>query len=331
MVFGARLQATNVTQRIDLSRAAFLATLPAGALAAAAAPALGQTAAPMQTVRIGATANDTYAEAYYAQDKGFFTAAGLNAPITTFTNGAAVSSAVASGALDMGVTNPVQLANAVSHGIPFVYFIGGAYYSSSAPTTVLCVAAKGPIRTPKDFEGQTIAVSALKDLTDLAKMVYLEKAGVNADAVKTIELPFAEMGPALERGTVAGAVISEPSLTNAVQAGQARVFAKVFDALAPRFLISGWFTTKDWYAKNTVLAKKVAATFYQTARWANANQDDSGKILMNYSKVNPALLAKMTRAIYAETLTPALIDPLLQISFKAKLTDRLITGAELIA
>ncbi len=317
-----------MTQRFDVSRAGFLATLPLLPALATTGRASAQSA---PTVRIGATANDTYAQAYYAQDKGFFTAAGLNAPITTFANGAAVSAGVAGGALDMGVTNPVQLANAVSHGIPFVYFIGGAYYSTSSPTTVLCVAKDSKIKTAKDFEGQTIAISALKDLTDLSKTVWLEKNGANPDLVKTIEIPFAEMGPALERGTVAGAVISEPSLTNSIENGQARVFGKVFDAIAPRFLISGWFTTKDWYAKNTALAKRVAAVYYQTARWANANKDESGKILMAYSKVSPATIAKMTRCVYADTITPSLLDPMLQIAYKAKLTDRLIPGTEIIA
>jgi NitT/TauT family transport system substrate-binding protein len=316
-----------VTQRSTFPRSAFLAALPLLPALVATRPALAQAA----TVRIGATANDTYAEAYYAQDKGFFTSAGLTVELTTFTNGAAVSAAVAAGALDVGISNPVQIANAVAHGIPFVFFAGGALYSTAAPTTVLCVAADGKIRTAKDFVGQTIAISALKDITDLAKTEYLLKNGVDPDAVRSIELPFAEMGPALARGTVAGAVISEPSLTNAIESGSARAFAKVFDAFAPRFLISGWFTTKDWYAKNTPLAKRVAATLYQTARWANANASESAKLLAAHSKVNAETAAKMTRCVYAETITPALIDPLLAVSYQAKLTDRLISGAELIA
>jgi NitT/TauT family transport system substrate-binding protein len=308
------------------SRSAFLATLPLLPVLASPGRALAQN----PTVRIGATANDTYAEAYYAQDKGFFSSAGLTVELTTFTNGAAVSAAVAAGALDAGISNPVQIANAVAHGIPFVFFAGGALYSTAAPTTVLCVANDGKIRTPKDFAGQTIAISALKDITDLAKTVYLRKNGVDPETVRSIELPFAEMGPALERGTVAGAVISEPSLTNAVESDGARVFAKVFDAFAPRFLISGWFTTKDWYAKNAPLAKRVQATLYATARWANANQAESAKLLAAHSRVNAETAAKMTRCIYADTITPALIDPLLTVSYQAKLTDRLVTGAELI-
>ena len=309
-----------------LSRSAFLATVPALA-AAAALPAAAQGT----PLRVGATANDTYAEAYYAQDMSFFTKAGLAVEITTFTNGAAVSAAVASGALDIGISNPVQLANAVSHGIPFVFIAGAGQYNTAAPTTVLCVAKDSPIKSAKDFAGQTIAVSALKDITDLGRMAYLEQNGVDASTVKTIELPFAQMGPALARGAVAGAVISEPSLSAGVGGGETRVFAKVFDAIGPRFLISGWFTTRDWYDKNAALAKRYVTAIYQTAKWANANHEQSGAILAKYSKINPDTARTMTRSTYAETLNAALIDPMLQLTFKAKITDRLITAAQMIA
>jgi len=316
----------------QISRPLFLATLPllgaAAALPAAALPAAAQAPTPL---RVGATANDTYAEAYYAADMGFFTRAGLDVTITTFTNGAAVSSAVASGALDVGISNPVQLGNAISHGIPFVFVAGAGAYSTTLPTTVLCVAKDSTIRTPKDFAGQTIAVSALKDLTDLARQEYLTKNGVDPASVNAIELPFAEMGPALARGTVAGAVISEPSLSASVLSGQTRVFAKVFDAVAPHFLISVWFGTRDWYAQNTATAKRYAAVMYQTAAWANANREQSGAILQKYSKISPETTRQMARSSYALSLDPQLIDPVFALAYKAKLTDHLLTAAAVSA
>ena len=303
-----------------ISRSLFLAAVPALG-AAAALPAWAQ--AP--TLKIGATANDTFAQAYYAQDMGFFTKAGLNVEILTFTNGASVSTAVASGAADIGVSNPVGLANAVSHGIPFVLIAGGGLYNTAAPTTVLCVGKDSAIKTPKDFVGQTIAVSALKDLTDLARSEYLAKNGVDPASVKAIELPFSEMGAACERGTVAGAIISEPSLSASLGKGQTRVFAKVFDDLAPHFLISTWFSTRDWYTKNPSLAKRYATVMADTATWANANHDQSAAILARYSKITLATMHAMTRATYATSLNPQYIDPLLQLSAKAKLTDKLVT------
>jgi NitT/TauT family transport system substrate-binding protein len=313
----------------SLSRSLFLGTIPMLG-AAATMPLMAQTPAPI-TLRVGATANDTYAEAYYAQDMGFFTRAGLNVEITTFTNGAAVSQAIASGALDIGISNPVQLGNAISHGIPFVFLAGAGAYSTTLPTTVLCVAKDGPIHTAKDFAGQTIAVSALKDLTDLGRQVYLEKNGVDASAVKTIELPFAEMGPALARGAVQGAIISEPSLSASVGSGQTRVFAKVFDEIAPHFLISVWFTTRDWFTKNTAAAKRYASVIYQTANWANANHEQSGAILGKYSKISAETMRQMARSSYAVTLNPQLIDPLFVLAYKAKITDKLLTASSMIA
>jgi NitT/TauT family transport system substrate-binding protein len=194
----------------------------------------------------------------------------------------------------------------------------------------LCVAKDAPIRTPKEFANQTIAVSALKDITDLGLVVYLEKNGVDSASVKTIEMPFAEMGAALARGAVAGAVISEPSLTAAVASDKARIFAKVFDSIAPHFLISGWFTTKDWYARNTPLAKRFVAAMYQTAAWANANHEQSGQILAKYSKIDAETARQMTRATYAVTLNPQLIDPMLQLAMKAKITDGLVTASSMM-
>lgn len=312
---------------MSLSRSAFLATLP---LAAAARPALAQSETPL---RIGATANDTYAEAYYAQDMGFFSKAGLPVTLTTFPNGGAIASAIASGALDVGIGNPVQLANGVAHGIPFVYFAGGGLYDTTAPTTAICVAKDSPIRDARDLEGKTVANPTIKDLTYVATVAFLQQGGADVSKVKMVELTFSEMGPALARGTVAAAIISEPSLTVALQSGAARIFGKVFDVIAPRFLIGGWYTTKDWYARNTALAKRFAGVMYATARWANqpANRTRSAQILAKYSKIDPAIAAKMTRCTFAESLTPAIVDPPLELAAKAKITDRLVTATELIA
>jgi NitT/TauT family transport system substrate-binding protein len=312
---------------MHLNRSTFLATLPMMALTSTVARA--QT--PLQTLRVGATANDTYAEAYYAQDMGFFTKAGLAVELTTFPNGAAISAGVASGALDIGVSNPVQLANAVVHNVPLAFIAGGALNSTAAPTALLCVAANSTIKDAHDLIGKTIAISALKDSTYLAASLYLAKNGIDPSSVHLIELPFSEMGPALQRGTVQAAVISEPSTTRAVIAGEARVFTKIFDSIASSFLISGWFTTSDWYKKNTALAKRYAATIYDTARWANAHHDLSGAILQKYAHLDAETTRRMPRCTYTTSLDPQQIDPLLALCAQAKITDRLVTAGEMIA
>jgi NitT/TauT family transport system substrate-binding protein len=310
------------------TRSTFVTALPMMLLAARAAGA--QNVPALQTLRIGATANDTYGEAYYAQDMGFFNRAGIAAQVTTFPNGAAISAGVASGALDAGVTNPVQLANAVVHGVPLAYVAAGALNSTAAPTAQLMVAANSPIKAPKDLAGKTIAISALKDSTYLAASLWAAKNGLDGQ-LKLIELPFAEMGPALARGTVQAAVISEPSATRAIIAGEARVFTKIFDSIASSFLISGWFTTIDWAKNNTALVKTFASVMYDTARWANTHHEQSGAILQKYAKLDSDTTKRMSRCAYATSLDPSQIDPLLALSAQAKLTDRRVSASELIA
>ncbi len=57
----------------------------------------------MPAITVGTDPTDTYAEPYYAQDIGFFKAAGLDATVTDLQNGAAIAAVVASGAVDVGV------------------------------------------------------------------------------------------------------------------------------------------------------------------------------------------------------------------------------------
>src|SRR3984885_1248712 len=137
-------------------RSTFLATSASLSTLALASPAPAQTPALMN-LRIAATANDTYASAYFAQDAGFFTKAGLNADLETMNNGAAITAALSAGSMDIGVATPVILANAYLHGLPVVIVAAGAISITGVTSVGLCVAGNSTLKTAKDFEGKTIA------------------------------------------------------------------------------------------------------------------------------------------------------------------------------
>jgi len=138
------------------------------------------------------------------------------------------------------------------------------------------------------------------------------------------------MGPALVRGTVAGAVISEPSLTAAKERGDVRVFAPVFSAIAPQFLIGAWFTTRSFAQAHPDLIKKFQNAIYEAGRWANGNQAASAAILEKYSKIPPQAARTMTRSTYATTLTPAIVQPPLDIAFKNNVLDKPVSASDMI-
>ena len=303
----------------------------AGLGAAALALPVRSTAQTLPAVKVASLSIDLYAEGYYAQELGLFKKAGLNVDLQTFTNGGTATQAVTAGACDLGIANTVSVANATLRGLSLAIIAGGGLYSTNAAATALCVAAGSPLRTAKDLEGKTIALAALGDQAQAGIQAWLEKGGADSTKVKFVEVFFMEMGAALQQGRVDVAMIPEPALTIATNPGPARIFAKPFDAIAPLFLIGVWFAPTDWIRKNPDVAKRFAGAIYDAARWANAHHEESAAILAGVSKIDPTTVRKMTRAVYAETLTPQMLQPALDAAFKYKLMTKAIKADDLIA
>ena len=141
---------------------------------------------------------------------------------------------------------------------------------------------------------------------------------------------MALMPPALGRGTYDAALVGEPYLSADV-GSSLRVLGDAYAVLAPQFLISNFFTTLEFYKANTTLVKRFVATIYDTARWANANQTESGQIFLRAAKFDPATLAKMGRCEYATSLDPRYIDPILAAMYKYEAIDKRLTSADLVA
>jgi len=285
------------------------------------------------TVRVGSSLNDSNAEAYYAVANGFFKQAGVNVEMTPFNNGAAAAAAVAAGSLNVAVQPPMQIAQAVISGLPFVVIAAGAINSVSAPAAWICVSSSSTIRTAKDLEGKTIALNALRSSSENLLDAWLAKNGVDLTKIRFLELPSAQMAPALERGTIDAAVLFEPAFTVAMGKGDLRVLGIPTAAMAsPRneFLQTTWYTTKQFAAENKEAVRRFASAIYLAARWANTHPHDSGVILAGLSKLDPGIVATMVRARYAESLQPRDLLPELDNGFKFGLLSRPVHPSELL-
>jgi len=287
-----------------------------------------QTSGPV--IRIAATPFDNYAQAYYAQELGLFAKAGLNVEVQSLASGAAIASAVAGGAVDVGVATPVSLANAVSRGVPFTIIAAGALTNVRVPSGLVCVQASSSIRGPKDFEGKTIAIPALGTAGDLAIRAWLAQAGVDPAKVRIIEAPFTSMGPGVERGTYDGAEISEPVLSSALVQNNLRSVGDPFLAISREMLISGWFANSAFVQKNPDVVKKLAAALYEAGRWGNTHHDESALMLAKLTKIDVAVIRGMTRSIYVDALRASDLQGQLDVAFKFGFLNRPVAASELI-
>ena len=300
---------------------------------ALAAVLLGSAAAPLTaraddpSIVVGTAGKETDAEVYYAQDMGFFKKAGLNVEIQTLANGAAVASAVASGAMQIGDSNTLSLATARQKGLPFVIFAPGAIYSSASPTTALAVSVNGPVQNAKDLTGKILAGGSLGGLDQLSLEAWLDKNGGDSASAKYVELQPALMVAALERGTVAAASLPDPALAAAVTAGTVRILGNNYDSIAKTFMITGWFATGDWLAKNPDVAKRFAAAMAETADWANANHARAAEILFKYTKID----TQKSHVRFAGRLSAAIVQPVLDAGAQYKMLDKSVTLGDLIS
>ncbi len=306
-----------------LSRSRTLALLAAPVLASAR-PAGAQTV----KLRVGAATSDSYLEPYFADAEGIFAKNGLGVELTPFPNSAAIVSAAAGNAIDLGMADMIQLATAVLHGVPFGFFAGAALYASDAPTTVLCVAKTNTAKLAKDFEGQTIGVVALTSQSAVATTEWLRANGADTSTIKMFELPFPAMAAALETGRVQAALIGEPFFNFARD--QIRVFAKPFDIIAKSFYIGAWFANREWARANPDVLRRFAAAVYETARWANGHQADTLQILSKVTKIEIERVRTMNRIVWATSLDPKLMQPVLDLAAKYKLIDRPVAAADLM-
>jgi NitT/TauT family transport system substrate-binding protein len=258
---------------------------------------------------------------------GFFKKAGLNVEIQTLANGAAVASAVASGAMQIGDSNTLSLATARQKGLPFVIFAPGAIYSSASPTTALAVSVNGPVQNAKDLTGKILAGVSLGGLDQLSLEAWLDKNGGDSASAKYVELQPALMVAALERGTVAAASLPDPALAAAVTAGTVRILGNNYDSIAKTFMITGWFATGDWLAKNPDVAKRFAAAMAETADWANANHARAAEILFKYTKID----TQKSHVRFAGRLSAAIVQPVLDAGAQYKMLDKSVTLGDLIS
>ena len=286
------------------------------ALATLAAAARSRTlpVRAADALRVLGSPGDSSGTPFYAQDRGYFRKYGLDVQLDIMANGGVIVPAVVGGAAQIGGTSVSTLALAHERGVPLVAISPTAVYNHNAPTSELLVAKDSPLKTARDLAGKTVAVNGLNTNSHIATMAWIDKNGGSSKDSKYVEFVYSEMLPALTEGHVDAALFIEPTLTIAKK--NARVFALVYDAIAPHWYLGVNVARSDWLAANADVAKRFVQAMADAADWANAHHADSLPIVARYLKLDPATLAGMTRATYAGKIDPAEMQPIIDVSVR---------------
>lgn len=302
--------------------------LSAAALAAASAPVAAQETA---TIRFGTVGVEEAALPYYAQEQGFFKAAGLDVALTVFPNGGSVTQGLAGGAIDVGVTNSGSMSLAHVRGLPIVLVACGALYSPAAPIAYLVVGKESGIRSARDLSGKTIGVSTLSDMIQASVMAWIDQNGGDSKAVRFIENPMSAMIATIGQRRIDGAAVVEPFYTNGKD--DVTLLARPYEAVAHNrpFQTLGIVANKTWVDRNTATARRLARALGTAARWANRNHARCATLLASFTKMQPAIVDAIPRLEFAESNDPRYVQPVIDLLLHYNILPSGFPAAQLFA
>jgi NitT/TauT family transport system substrate-binding protein len=267
-------------------------------------------------VRVGGVQTDDITPLIYAIRTGMFRREGLDVQSIPSNSGAATAAAVVSGSYEIGKSSLLSLMNAHLRNLPLTVIAAGVVHETSNPFAKLVVATDAPYRTGKDFEGKTIAVSALNDLSSVSVEAWIDKTGGDSKAIRFVELPVSAMPVAVTEHRVDGAFILYPVLADALATGKVRAVAAAYDAIAPFFVLSCWFTTSDYAAKHPDILRKFVRVMYAAATYTNKHHAETAPMMSEVTKTPLSIYEGMTRVDAATSTNPKDWQPLIDASAK---------------
>lgn len=311
-----------------MNRGAFV--LGSAAMASTAFVARTARAEPIVSLKVGIGQTLDIVQVLYGVKARLFSKTGLDVEVVPLVNGAAISAAVAGGSLQIGMSSLQGLISGHVHGISFQLIGPTAVYTSDDPYAYMFVRKDAPFATARDLNGKIFASPALKDLDWLANAYWMEKNGGDFKTAKAVEMPNPSLLPALIEGRIDAYTVGEPWSTIAQDSGKVRIFARSFEAIAPTFLMTGWFGTADYIAQNRDVVERFVRVLHDASVYASAHKAEMVPIIAAQLKLDPSLIARSMKGGPGEYLEPGLVQPMIDAAAKYKIIDKGFPATDII-
>jgi len=294
-------------------RAGRLALMVVSALSAAACGGSSGGSAPAQaTGSGGGTTNivvgslpviDT-AGLQVALKEGFFKQAGLNVTVKSVTQSTAAIPDLLHGSIDViGGGNYVSFFEAEANGTFPVEILAPAVDCTADTYGVVAMPSSG-ITKPADLAGKTIAVNLTQNIQTLTTSAVLAADGVSASSLHYVQIPFPDMGAALQANRVAAISAVEPFLAGALAAGGKLVTSTCTGSMAD-FPLSGYVTTRTWAQQHASAARAFQQALEKGNAYADSHPSLVRSLLPTYTKITAKAAANMPLGSYPDTLEVA--------------------------
>jgi NitT/TauT family transport system substrate-binding protein len=237
-----------------------------GIFAAIALAALWSQAAAAEKIRIGVLTGAGAGPVSIANDKGYFTAEGIDAELVGFDTAQPIAVAAVSGAVDFGAADLTSaLYTLATQGV--VRLVAGLTHEGPgfhATAIVVANNAAAGLRTFDDLPGHSVALTQLGSTFEYAMGIACEKHGIDLRAMHFVALQsLANVASSVAAGQesvgVLDAATAQPLLAN----GNAKILAWVGDE-------TPWQVAAVWTSARTADSRpKIVEGFLRALRKAS--------------------------------------------------------------
>ncbi|WP_328779740.1 ABC transporter substrate-binding protein [Streptomyces canus] len=280
------------------------------------------------TVRVAALPLSDCAMLYIAQNRGLFKKEGLDVRVQQIQQSLQALPALSKGQIDMVASaNYVTYFQAQDQGTLDIRIVAEAIRAAPRMMDVL-VPKDSDIKTLADLAGKKLAVNVLNNVQSLTFNEILAKQGVGRPEYR--QIPFPQMGAALDKGQVDAVHAVEPFDSSIQDELGARVLVDGSSAPVESIPLSGYITTARFAGKNADALARFQRALKAAVKLAEADPSLVRAVLPTYTKVTKEQAEKIDLPVYPATMDGTQLARLTELMEKQNMLKKPIDPTTLL-
>jgi NitT/TauT family transport system substrate-binding protein len=265
---------------------------------------------------------------YIARDRGLFEKEGLDVRIQQIQQSLQALPPLSKGQIDMVASaNYVTYFQAHEQGTLDIRIVAEAIRAAPKIMDVL-VPKDSDIKSVSDLTGRKVAVNVLNNVQTLTFDEILAEQGVGKPVYR--QIPFPQMGAALDKGQVDAVHAVEPYDSAIQDELGARVLVDGSSAPVGSIPLSGYITTQQYASKNAETLAAFQRAIKAAVKIAESDPAAVRKVLPTYTKVTGEQAEEIDLPVFPETTDGAQIARLTQLMKKQGMLKKSIDPATLL-
>jgi NitT/TauT family transport system substrate-binding protein len=273
-------------------------------------------------ITLAYAANDSYAGAMVAKDKGLFERHGLDVELQFVALNSSMPAGLRTDTFQIAGTTTPTFLQAIDSGLDLVAISGGNVAEKTNKRYVAVARDGVVIAKPQDFIGKTVGVPSIGASTHVLFSNWLLAKNVPLPAVTFVAIPFREMEDTLEAGTVDVVLVSDPVLYNILKDGIGSIVATYMEVLPVQIPIIVYSTTREWASRHRSLIAAFRDAIGEANAMIGANPDVARDAEMHYLDLPPDVIANAPVPRYRAPITDAMLQNWVDIMNRQQLLIR---------